>query len=108
MCHAVLAASQGACLPIIRVPSHGVEWIKWALGSGAAGIVIPIVNTTEEMRAVINKALYPRHGSRSWGPFHAPFGSLDFKVGFSEYYKQPSQEKSPYYQLSSHEKGWRI
>lgn len=88
MCHAVLAASQGACLPIIRIPSHGVEWIKWALDSGAAGIVIPMVNTAEEMRAIVNKALYPPHGARSWGPFHAPFGSLDSKVSFSEYYRR--------------------
>jgi 4-hydroxy-2-oxoheptanedioate aldolase len=88
MCHAVLTASQGACLPIIRVPSHGVEWIKWALDSGAAGIVIPMVNTAEEMQAIINKALYPPRGARSWGPFHAPFGSLDPKVGFPEYYQR--------------------
>jgi 4-hydroxy-2-oxoheptanedioate aldolase len=88
MCHAVLTASQGACLPIIRIPSHGVEWIKWALDSGAAGIVIPMVNTAEEMKAIINKSLYPPHGARSWGPFHAPFGSLDPKVGFPEYYER--------------------
>jgi 4-hydroxy-2-oxoheptanedioate aldolase len=88
MCHVVLAASQGACLPIIRVPSHGVEWIKWALDSGAAGIVVPMVNTAEEMEAIINKALYPPRGARSWGPFHAPFGSLDPKVGFPEYYQR--------------------
>jgi 4-hydroxy-2-oxoheptanedioate aldolase len=88
MCHAVLAASQGACLPIIRIPSHGVEWIKWALDSGAAGIVIPMVNTAEEMEAIINKALYPPRGARSWGPFHAPFGSLNSEVGFQEYYQR--------------------
>ena len=88
MCHAVITASQGACLPIIRVPSHGVEWIKWALDSGAAGIVIPMVNTAEEMQAIINKALYPPRGSRSWAPFHAPFGSLDPTVGFPEYYQR--------------------
>lgn len=88
ICHAVLTASQGACLPIIRIPSHGVEWIKWALDSGAAGIIIPMVNTADEMKAIINKALYPPHGARSWGPFHAPFGSLDPSVGFPEYYQR--------------------
>ena len=88
LCHAVLTASQGACLPIIRVPSHGVEWIKWALDSGAAGIIIPMVNNKEEMEAIINKALYPPRGARSWGPFHAPFGSLDPSVGFADYYER--------------------
>jgi hypothetical protein len=27
--HSVVASSRGACYPIVRVPSHGVEWIKW-------------------------------------------------------------------------------
>lgn len=74
MVHAVTAASRGACFPLIRVPSHGVEWIKWSLDSGAAGIIVPMVNNATEMQQIIDKAVYPPAGRRSFGPSLAPFG----------------------------------
>ncbi|KAK3659120.1 hypothetical protein LTR56_001558 [Elasticomyces elasticus] len=67
MVHSTVAASQGSCMPIIRVPSHGVEWIKWALDSGADGIIIPMVNNKAEMDLIIKRALYPPAGARSSG-----------------------------------------
>ena len=82
------AASAGRCLPIIRVPSHDVSYIKWALDSGAAGIIIPMVNTAAEMKAIVDRAVYPPVGSRSFGPFNAPFASLDPRDGFAEYYQR--------------------
>ncbi|KAK6364205.1 hypothetical protein LTS17_012376 [Exophiala oligosperma] len=72
--HSVVAASQGKCLAIVRVPSHDVEWIKWALDSGAAGIIVPMVNNATEMKHIISHALYPPKGKRSFGPFNAMFG----------------------------------
>ncbi|OQV05343.1 hypothetical protein CLAIMM_10102 [Cladophialophora immunda] len=48
MVHSTVAASAGSCAPIVRIPSHGVEWIKWALDSGASGIIVPMVNTKQE------------------------------------------------------------
>jgi 4-hydroxy-2-oxoheptanedioate aldolase len=86
LAHAVIAASAGHCLPLIRVPSHDVSWVKWALDSGAAGIIIPMVNTAEEMEAIINKAVYPPRGARSFGPFNAPFGQMDPGRGIPEYF----------------------
>jgi 2-keto-3-deoxy-L-rhamnonate aldolase RhmA len=77
MAHAVVSASQGACYPVIRVPSHGVEWIKWALDSGAAGILVPMVNSAAEMAQIIDRAAYPPLGRRSFGPALAPFGDPD-------------------------------
>lgn len=41
MVHAYVASSRGTKFPIIRIPSHGVEWVKWALDSGASGVIIP-------------------------------------------------------------------
>lgn len=29
MVHAYVASSRGSKYPIIRIPSHGVEWVKW-------------------------------------------------------------------------------
>lgn len=94
ICHSVIAASLGHCLPIIRVPSHGVEWIKWALDSGAAGVVIPMVNTRAEMEAIVNRALYPPVGARSFGAFQAPYASLDPSMNVADYCnmaRQPNQ-----------------
>jgi len=85
LAHVTTAASQGACKPIIRVPSHGVEYIKWALDSGASGVIIPMVETAEQMEQIINKALYPPRGSRSYGPFNAPFGQLDPAANLATY-----------------------
>lgn len=76
MVHAIITASQGSCVPIIRVPSHGVEWIKWALDSGVSGVIIPMVNTKEEMDLIIKRACYPPLGQRSSGPFRTPFADL--------------------------------
>ncbi|ETS84319.1 hypothetical protein PFICI_02344 [Pestalotiopsis fici W106-1] len=74
MVHAIVASSRGASFPIIRVPSHGVEWIKWALDSGASGIIVPMVNNKKEVDRIIDGAAYPPHGSRSFGPARASWG----------------------------------
>jgi 4-hydroxy-2-oxoheptanedioate aldolase len=86
MVHSVVAANS-TCLPIVRVPSHDVEWIKWALDSGAAGIIVPMVNNATEMRKIIENGIYPPVGKRSFGPFHAPFGRGLHASGMGEYLK---------------------
>jgi 4-hydroxy-2-oxoheptanedioate aldolase len=75
--HAVVAASGGTCFPLIRIPAHSNEWIKWALDSGASGIIIPMVDTAAQMRTILDCALYPPRGNRSWGPNNAVYASLD-------------------------------
>ncbi|KAH8901427.1 Phosphoenolpyruvate/pyruvate domain-containing protein [Thozetella sp. PMI_491] len=79
--HSVVSASRGSCFPLIRIPSHGVEWIKWSLDSGAAGIIIPYINNKTEMEQVLDRALYPPHGRRSFGPAMAPWGLPDGPEG---------------------------
>ncbi|EXJ75619.1 uncharacterized protein A1O5_00126 [Cladophialophora psammophila CBS 110553] len=86
MVHGVVAASKGKCLAIVRVPSHDVEWIKWALDSGAAGIIIPMVNNAAEMECIISHAIYPPRGKRSFGPFNAAFGRQLLGTQFGTYY----------------------
>ena len=77
MVHSTITASQGSCIPVIRVPSHGVEWIKWALDSGCSAIIIPMVNNKEEMDLIIKRACYPPLGQRSSGPFRTPYADLE-------------------------------
>lgn len=89
--HSTVAASQGTCIPLVRVPSHGVEWIKWALDSGASGIVIPMVNTRQECEDIVSRALYPPAGARSSGPFRTIFADLDQEATPDRYKKETAK-----------------
>lgn len=73
MVAAYVTSSQGTKYPLVRIPSHGVEWVKWALDSGAAGIIVPMVSNAKELREIIDRAIYPPGGRRSFGPIVAPF-----------------------------------
>ncbi|OAL34582.1 hypothetical protein AYO20_06212 [Fonsecaea nubica] len=83
---AIGSSSKGTCKPLVRVPSHGVEWIKWALDSGAAGIVVPMVNTPDDVRQIVQKARYPPLGQRSYGPSYAPFADPTFDRTPGQYF----------------------
>ncbi|KAH7409591.1 Pyruvate/Phosphoenolpyruvate kinase-like domain-containing protein, partial [Cadophora sp. MPI-SDFR-AT-0126] len=91
--HATVTASQGSCIPVIRVPSHGVEWIKWALDSGASAIIVPMVNNKEEVDLIVKRACYPPLGQRSSGPFRTPFADLEEKTtSFANYISKKSKD----------------
>lgn len=94
MVQAVVTASGGRCVPIIRTPSHGVEWIKWALDSGAAGIVIPMVTKAQECEDIIQRAIYPPQGQRSFGPFLAPYADIDPLSDIAKYVQERAKDVS--------------
>ena len=77
MVAAYVSASRGAKFPLVRIPSHGVEYVKWALDSGAAGIIVPMVGNVAEMEAIIDRAIYPPGGRRSFGPIYSVFAHPD-------------------------------
>ena len=52
---------------LIRIPSHDDVWIKKALDIGAAGIIVPQVNTAADAHGVVQFCKYPPEGSRSVG-----------------------------------------
>jgi 2-keto-3-deoxy-L-rhamnonate aldolase RhmA len=66
-------SSKGSTAPLVRVPSHGLEWIKWGLDSGAAGVVVPMVESRAQVEQIVERSRYPPVGSRSFGPLHAPY-----------------------------------
>ena len=92
MTHVVISASAGRCRTIIRVPSHGVEWIKWALDCGSHGILVPMVKTQEEMKDIIQSAVYPPLGQRSFGPTMAAFADLDPTATSAKYLSKTSKD----------------
>jgi 2-dehydro-3-deoxyglucarate aldolase len=64
---AVLQAVAGRLDCLIRVPLNDEVWIKKALDTGAAGIIVPQVNTVEEAELVVRYSRYPPQGARSVG-----------------------------------------
>lgn len=74
--------SEGAMHAVVRVPTHGHEWIAWALDAGAAGVLIPHTETVEQAKASVAAARFGPKGHRSFPPFamlqgitdHAPEG----------------------------------
>ena len=59
------AAHKTSC--IIRVPLIDEVWIKKTLDIGPSGIIIPQVNTVEDVKLVMQLCKYPPEGSRSVG-----------------------------------------
>jgi 2-keto-3-deoxy-L-rhamnonate aldolase RhmA len=55
------------CPSIVRVQNNEPILIAKALDTGAAGIIVPHVNTAEEARAIVRAAQYPPAGGRSLG-----------------------------------------
>ncbi|CAO1612861.1 unnamed protein product [Parajaminaea phylloscopi] len=64
----VLTQSQGHTAPLVRLPSVGSVWTKWALDAGARGIIVPQINNAQEAQSVVRDARYPPLGGRSFGP----------------------------------------
>ena len=74
---AVLSAS--AATPLVRVAGHADDQIGRALDSGAQGVIVPMVNTAAQARAVAMACRYPQDGHRSCGPVRsAAYSAADY------------------------------
>jgi 2-keto-3-deoxy-L-rhamnonate aldolase RhmA len=68
-------ACRGApAIPFIRVPDSTPGDIQKATDIGALGIIIPLVDTVEEIRSAVQYAMYPPEGVRSQG--NGQYGAL--------------------------------
>ncbi|KAJ2822521.1 hypothetical protein IWW50_004177, partial [Coemansia erecta] len=58
-------ASSGTCAPLVRVPSHSSEWIKWAVEAGAHGVIIPNVQNRDQMVRLVSvcRSAAAQHGA---------------------------------------------
>jgi len=62
------ALSATPATPLVRVPANTPVDIQRALDLGAAGVVVPTVNTRAEAEAAVQSVRYAPVGVRSWGP----------------------------------------
>lgn len=95
--HEIVAAT-AACgvSPIVRV-SEGQQWmIKRALDAGAHGILVPMLNTVEDVKAVVGASKFPPEGNRGFEPLLAvekfveqhPHGGIVKQLRGIEYLQQ--------------------
>src|SRR5918998_6518728 len=73
--------AEGAA-PITRVLSNDQFLIMKALDAGALGVIVPLVNSTEDAARAVAACRYPPRGMRSYGPVRAAgvIGSRDPEV----------------------------
>lgn len=57
--------------PIVRVPWNEPGILGKVLDAGAWGVIIPMINTAEDAKAVVRACYYPPLGMRSNGPVRA-------------------------------------
>ena len=73
----LVAAGDTPCL--VRLPNHEPIWIKRALDLGAAGIIVPQVNTVDEARAIVEASRFTPLGERGIGVCRA--NNYGYSVG---------------------------
>lgn len=73
----LLQAARCPCL--VRVPVGEEAVIKKALDIGAAGVVVPQVNTAQDAERIVRYCKYPPRGSRGVGIVRAQGYGLDFQ-----------------------------
>ncbi|KAJ6567678.1 Pyruvate/Phosphoenolpyruvate kinase-like domain-containing protein [Mycena vulgaris] len=66
----IIHESGGKMIPVVRVPSKtAFDYMAWCLDAGAGGIIVPHLETVEEMKEVIATCRFPPIGHRSFPPF---------------------------------------
>jgi 2-keto-3-deoxy-L-rhamnonate aldolase RhmA len=75
----MVQAVAGACACLVRVPEAGEMWVKKALDTGAAGIILPHVNSAAEAARAVAWSKYPPQGARSVGFTRANRWGVRFK-----------------------------
>ena len=76
------------CLPICRLPANEAVHFKWALDSGAVGVIVPMVKSATEAARAVAYAKYPPDGIRGVGVCRAH----DYGASFDAYVETANQE----------------
>ncbi|MEQ3553859.1 aldolase/citrate lyase family protein [Pseudonocardia nematodicida] len=67
--HQLLGAARGCGVPaLVRVPDSSATTIGRVLDSGAAGVLVPHVDSPADARVAVGHGRFPPHGTRGYGP----------------------------------------
>jgi 2-keto-3-deoxy-L-rhamnonate aldolase RhmA len=69
-----VAALPTGITPIVRICAGALDQGTRALDNGAAGVIVPHVDTVDQARGIASVFRYPPLGTRSWGGPSALFG----------------------------------
>ncbi|MCK5021591.1 MAG: hypothetical protein KAS32_31575 [Candidatus Peribacteraceae bacterium] len=87
-------------VPVIRITNNDPSLIKRALDIGAAGIMVPCVNTKEDAEQIVKAMKYPPEGFRGMDPgSRAALYGMDF----DDYYPKGNRELLTIIQIESAE-----
>jgi 2-keto-3-deoxy-L-rhamnonate aldolase RhmA len=56
---------------LVRAAANDITWIGHALDAGAAGIIVPLVDSAEDAARAVANTKYPPLGRRSFGPMRS-------------------------------------
>jgi len=84
----MLQAAGPSCPCLIRVPGNNLVYIKQALDIGAAGVIVPQINSAAEAQAAVNAAKYPSKGKRGVGLARAH----EYGISFADYLAKADSE----------------
>jgi len=71
----LLAVHAAGSVPIARVPSNDFAAVGRMLDAGALGIVVPLIESVDDVRAAVRACRYPPEGARSFGPNRAAYAA---------------------------------
>lgn len=73
----ILATKGSQTTPLVRVAANDPVLIKPVLDIGAAGVIVPLVKSAEDVRLAVAACQYPPQGIRGYGPRRpADYGRL--------------------------------
>lgn len=64
----IMATKASQATPLVRVPANDPVLIKPVLDIGAAGVIVPLVKTADDVRLAVAACRYPPEGIRGFGP----------------------------------------
>lgn len=82
----VMAAGRVPC--VVRLPANDEVFIKQTLDAGAAGLIVPMVNSASEAASIVKRAKYPPQGVRGVGTSRA----LGYGYGIADYVARANLE----------------
>jgi len=80
------ALSSTPATPMARVSENGFAEINKILDSGAYGVIVPMIDTADDARRVVDAVRYPPLGRRSYGP------ARGFLYGGADYHAHANDE----------------
>ena len=68
ICDAIMAADGAGICPLVRIPEISRRAVPYALDAGAQGLIVPAVETVEEVRQLVRYAKFTPVGNRGYAP----------------------------------------